>query len=51
MYQHDNALKSKIEKENRVDFAFFNTSFFMLTNCYFEKKIQEAYKNKNFKSF
>ncbi|KAH7672201.1 FHY3/FAR1 family protein [Dioscorea alata] len=49
--QYDNALKSKIEKENKADFATFNSSFPMLTNCHFEKQLQEAYTNKNFKLF
>ena len=43
--QYDNALKSKIEKKNKADFATFNSSFPMLTNCHFEKQLQEAYIN------
>ncbi|KAH7650627.1 FHY3/FAR1 family protein [Dioscorea alata] len=49
--QYDNALKSKIEKENKADFATFNSSFPMLTDCHFEKQLQEAYTNEIFKLF
>ncbi|XP_039134135.1 protein FAR-RED ELONGATED HYPOCOTYL 3-like [Dioscorea cayenensis subsp. rotundata] len=51
MEQYDNALKSKIEKENKADFASFNTSFPMLTDCHFEKQLQETYTNEIFKLF
>ncbi|XP_039137329.1 protein FAR1-RELATED SEQUENCE 6-like [Dioscorea cayenensis subsp. rotundata] len=49
--QYDNALKSKIEKENKADFATFNSSFQVLTDCFFEKQLQEAYTNEIFKLF
>ncbi|KAH7659854.1 FHY3/FAR1 family protein [Dioscorea alata] len=49
--QYDNALKSKIEKENKADFASFNSCFPLITDCYFEKQLQEAYTNENFKLF
>ncbi|XP_039123339.1 protein FAR1-RELATED SEQUENCE 6-like [Dioscorea cayenensis subsp. rotundata] len=49
--QYDNALKSKIKKEAKADFASFNSSFPMLTDCYFQKQLQEAYTNEIFKLF
>ncbi|KAJ0972994.1 hypothetical protein J5N97_020953 [Dioscorea zingiberensis] len=49
--QYDNALKSKIEKENKADFASFNSNFPLLTDCYFEKQLQEAFTNEIFKLF
>ncbi|KAJ0962993.1 hypothetical protein J5N97_028115 [Dioscorea zingiberensis] len=49
--QYDNALKSKIEKENKSDFASFNSSFPIMTDCHFEKQLQEAYTNEIFKLF
>ncbi|KAH7685558.1 FHY3/FAR1 family protein [Dioscorea alata] len=49
--QYDNALKSKIEKENKADFASFNSNFSLLTDCYFEKQLHEAYTNEIFKLF
>ncbi|XP_039118766.1 protein FAR1-RELATED SEQUENCE 6-like isoform X2 [Dioscorea cayenensis subsp. rotundata] len=49
--QYDNALKSKIEKENKADFASFNSCFPLITDCYFEKQLQEAYTNEIFKLF
>ncbi|KAH7676667.1 FHY3/FAR1 family protein [Dioscorea alata] len=49
--QYDHALKSKIEKENKADFASFNSRFPLITDCYFEKQLQEAYTNKIFKLF
>ncbi|KAH7661084.1 FHY3/FAR1 family protein [Dioscorea alata] len=49
--QYDHALKSKIEKENKADFASFNSCFPLITNCYFEKQLQEAYTNEIFKLF
>jgi len=49
--QYDNALKSKIEKENKADFASFNSCYPLITDCYFEKQLQEAYTNEIFKLF
>ncbi|KAH7688456.1 FHY3/FAR1 family protein [Dioscorea alata] len=49
--QYDNALKSKIEKENKADFASFNSCFPLITDCDFEKQLQEAYTNEIFKLF
>ena len=49
--QYDNALKSMIEKENKADFASFNTSFPMLADCYFEKQLQGAHTKESFKLF
>ena len=52
MEQYDNALKCKIKKEeNKADFATFNSSFPMQTNCHLKKQLQEAYTNENFKLF
>ena len=51
MEQYDNALKSKIEKENKADFTTFNSSFPMLPDCHFKKQLQDAYTNENFKLF
>ncbi|KAH7661064.1 FHY3/FAR1 family protein [Dioscorea alata] len=49
--QYDNALKSKIEKENKADFSSFNSNFSTLTDCNFEKQLQQAYTNEIFKLF
>ncbi|GKV15771.1 hypothetical protein SLEP1_g26523 [Rubroshorea leprosula] len=49
--QYDNALKSKIENENKADFASYNSSIPMITRFFFEKQFQEAYTNENFKMF
>ena len=39
--QYDNVLNSKIEKENKTNFASFNTSFQMLDDCF----LRSNYKN------
>ncbi|XP_039119453.1 protein FAR-RED ELONGATED HYPOCOTYL 3-like isoform X3 [Dioscorea cayenensis subsp. rotundata] len=49
--QYDNALKSKIEKENKADFSSFNSNFPTLIDCHFEKQLQQAYTNEIFKLF
>ncbi|KAH7685830.1 FHY3/FAR1 family protein [Dioscorea alata] len=45
------SLKQFIEKENKADFASFNSCFPLITDCYFEKQLQEAYTNEIFKLF
>ncbi|XP_052198814.1 protein FAR1-RELATED SEQUENCE 6-like isoform X2 [Diospyros lotus] len=49
--QYDNALKSKVEKETKADFASFHSSIPLITGCHFEKQFQEAYTNDTFKLF
>ncbi|XP_057439848.1 protein FAR-RED IMPAIRED RESPONSE 1-like [Lotus japonicus] len=49
--QYDNALKSKMEKENKADFDFLNSSYQLITSSHFEKQFKEAYNNTIFKSF
>ncbi|KAK1265293.1 Protein FAR1-RELATED SEQUENCE 5 [Acorus gramineus] len=41
--QYDNALKSKIEKEEKADFHSTNSIIPLLTKFYFKKQFQEAY--------
>ncbi|XP_052624893.1 protein FAR1-RELATED SEQUENCE 6-like [Lactuca sativa] len=49
--QYDNALKSKIKKENKADFESLNSSYKLVTGFYFERQFQEAYRNAIFKLF
>lgn len=46
--QYDNALKNNNEKEKKANVASFRTSFQVLTDCHFEKKLQEAHTIKIF---
>ncbi|KAK1274266.1 Protein FAR1-RELATED SEQUENCE 5 [Acorus gramineus] len=41
--QYDNALKSKVEKEEKADFHSINSIIPLLMEFYFEKQFQEAY--------
>ncbi|KAL6545306.1 hypothetical protein OROGR_009180 [Orobanche gracilis] len=49
--QYDSALKSKVEKENKADFASSNSSYQLITSRSFEKQLQETYTNAIFKLF
>nr|XP_043616041.1 protein FAR1-RELATED SEQUENCE 5-like [Erigeron canadensis] len=49
--QYDNALKSKMEKENKADYASLHSSYQLLTRYYFERQFQESYTNAVFKLF
>ncbi|GJX29170.1 zinc finger, CCHC-type containing protein [Tanacetum coccineum] len=49
--QYDNALKSKMEKENKVDFDSLNSSYKMLTQFIIERQFHESYTNAIFKLF
>ncbi|XP_074571837.1 protein FAR-RED IMPAIRED RESPONSE 1-like [Curcuma longa] len=49
--QYDNALKSKIEKENNSDFASFNSIIPVISGHPIEKQFQSVYTNKIFKLF
>ncbi|GJZ52754.1 FAR-RED impaired response 1-like protein, partial [Tanacetum coccineum] len=43
--QYDNALKSKMEKENMADFDSLNSSYKLLTQFSIERQFQESYTN------
>jgi hypothetical protein len=43
--QYDNALRDKIEKENRADFGSFNTVIACLSHYGFESQFQKAPKS------
>ncbi|XP_071694578.1 protein FAR1-RELATED SEQUENCE 6-like [Rutidosis leptorrhynchoides] len=47
--QYDNALKSKIEKENKADFDSLNASYKLMTGFYFERQFRDSYTNAMFK--
>ncbi|XP_042454974.1 protein FAR-RED IMPAIRED RESPONSE 1-like [Zingiber officinale] len=49
--QYDNALKSKIEKEDNSDFTSFNSIIPIICGNPIEKKFQSVYINKIFKLF
>ncbi|GJU53728.1 FAR-RED impaired response 1-like protein isoform X1 [Tanacetum coccineum] len=49
--QYDNALKNKIEKENKADFDSLNSSYKLITGFYFERQFHECYTNAIFKLF
>ena len=49
--QYDNALKSKIEKEDNSDFASFNSIIPVISGNPIEKQFQSVYTNKIFKLF
>ncbi|XP_050216197.1 protein FAR1-RELATED SEQUENCE 6-like [Mercurialis annua] len=49
--QYDHALKSKIEKEHKADFASLNSNIPTITDCHFEKQFRDAYTNEIFKLF
>lgn len=49
--QYENALRSKVQKEDQEDFNSFN-SFIPCITCYaIEKKFQDAYTTSKFKEF
>jgi hypothetical protein len=49
--QYDNALRDKIEKENRADFGSFNTVIACLSHFGFESQFQKAFTNAKFIEF
>ncbi|KAK9282892.1 hypothetical protein L1049_011117 [Liquidambar formosana] len=49
--QYDDALRSKIEKEDQADFHSFNSRYECVTNYRIEKQLQGAYTNVKFKEF
>ncbi|PWA80627.1 hypothetical protein CTI12_AA195090 [Artemisia annua] len=49
--QYDNALKSKMEKENKADFDSLNSSYKLLTQFFIERQFHESYTNAIFKLF
>nr|XP_043611928.1 protein FAR1-RELATED SEQUENCE 6-like [Erigeron canadensis] len=49
--QYHNALKSKMEKESKADFASQNSSYKLLTGLCFEKQFHDCYTNAIFKLF
>ncbi|XP_042396925.1 protein FAR-RED IMPAIRED RESPONSE 1-like [Zingiber officinale] len=49
--QYDNALKSKIEKQDNSDFASFNSIIPVISGNPIEKQFQSVYTNKIFKLF
>ncbi|KAL6502585.1 hypothetical protein OROHE_024238 [Orobanche hederae] len=49
--QYDSALKSKVNKENKADFASSNSSYQLISSRSFEKQLQENYTNAIFKLF
>ncbi|XP_045809922.1 protein FAR-RED IMPAIRED RESPONSE 1-like [Trifolium pratense] len=46
--QYDNALRDKVEKENKADFASFNTVIACLSHFGFESQFQKAFTNAEF---
>lgn len=49
--QYDNALASKVEKENQEDFNSYNSMYPCITDYEMEKQIQSLYTNSKFKEF
>ncbi|CAJ2665675.1 unnamed protein product [Trifolium pratense] len=49
--QYDNALRDKIEKENKADFDSFNTVIACLSHFGFESQFQKAFTNAKFQEF
>nr|XP_043639390.1 protein FAR1-RELATED SEQUENCE 6-like [Erigeron canadensis] len=49
--QYDNALKNKMEKEIKADYASLNSSNQLLTRYHFERQFQETYTNAIFNLF
>ncbi|XP_048127783.1 protein FAR-RED ELONGATED HYPOCOTYL 3-like [Rhodamnia argentea] len=49
--QYDNALKSKVEKENKADYFSSNSTYKSVTDCFFEKQFHESYTNDIFRLF
>ncbi|KAG7975071.1 hypothetical protein I3843_06G078000 [Carya illinoinensis] len=49
--QFDNALKKKIENENRADFNSFNSTIPCISRSPIEKRFQELYTNAKFREF
>nr|XP_017225183.1 PREDICTED: protein FAR1-RELATED SEQUENCE 1-like [Daucus carota subsp. sativus] len=49
--QYDNALASKVEKENQEDFNSYNSMYPCITDYEMEKRIQSLYTNSKFKEF
>ncbi|GJY35434.1 FAR1-related sequence 6-like protein, partial [Tanacetum coccineum] len=49
--QYGNALKSKMEKENKADFDSLNSSYKFLTQFIMERQFHESYTNAIFKLF
>ncbi|PWA47593.1 Protein FAR1-RELATED SEQUENCE 6 [Artemisia annua] len=49
--QYDNALKSKMEKENKANFDSLNSSYKLLTQFFIERQFHESYTNAIFKLF
>jgi len=50
-HKDDNALKDKIEKENKTDFVSFNTTIDFISLFGFEFEFQKAFTNAKFKEF
>lgn len=51
LQHYDDAMKSKVEKENKADYDSMNSTYKLITGCYFEKQFQDAYTNSIFKLF
>ena len=49
--QYDNALASKVEKENQEEFNSYNSMYPCITDYEMEKQIQSLYTNSKFKEF
>lgn len=49
--QYDNALRDKIEKENKADFSSFNTTIVCISHFGFELQFQKSFINEKFKEF
>ncbi|OVA05733.1 FAR1 DNA binding domain [Macleaya cordata] len=49
--QYDDALRSKVEKENQADYQSFNSRYECITYYDIEKQFQGAYTNTKFKEF
>lgn len=49
--QYENALRSKVQKENQDDFNSFNLRVPCITHCLLEKQFQDAYTTAKFKEF